>query len=388
MNALKRFGASLPAAFVATAVMGGLLAAPARAEWNRLGETHELGRGITPGIAVDASGTLHVVFMHDGAIFHRRATRGEAFGAAERVPVPEGSANYNSPHLVADARGTVHLVFARDVTGASKKAWYAAWRDGVWSPPFLALDLSGTGRRINYPRLAIAADGATAYVSGFAGGGSVVVRLGDLGGTPKITARTETRLWVAHPLVTTTGDVVMVGRAGASGHQLERYTRELVRVGEPLLLSRGTPSKTFEATAAVLDERDVVHAIGATGSPAQMLWYNSSARATAGKPVVLGPELGQHIGERSYPVLLRDAQGRLYVSYRDHATGEARLAILDTSGERFAEPVVVAPAITSRLRWNAHLAAAPGGGVHLVWDNDGRVYFRSVGTAAPPAVGR
>jgi hypothetical protein len=367
---------------ILAAMLGEIASTPARAEWNQLGETRELGAGVTPGIAVDTSGAVHVVFMHDGGIFHLRATRGGAFGAAEPVPVPEGPANYNSPHLVCDARGTLHVVFGRDVTGAARKAWYASWREGRWSRPVLVLDASGTERRINYPRLAISADGASAYVGGFAGGGSIVVRVDDLRGTPKIAARVETRLWVAHPLLTATGEVLLVGRAGASGHQLERYTSELVRVGEPLLLSRGTSTKTFEATAALVDERGVVHAVGATGSPTQVLWYNSSTRAAAGQPVIIGPELGHDIGERTYPVLLRDGRGRFYVSYRDHATGEARLTMLEARGDRFAEPVVVAPAITSRLRWNAHLAAAPGGGAYVVWDTEGRGYFRAVGEAA------
>jgi hypothetical protein len=367
---------------VIAAAFAGLLASPVRcAEWSRVGETRELGAGITPGIAVDAAGAIHVVFMHDGGIFHRRAARGEDFGAASALSLPEGRANYNSPHLVSDARGMLHLVFTRDVTGAAKKAWYAAWRNGRWSQPLLVLDHSMTGRRINYPRLVVASDGATAFVAGFAGGGSTVVRLDDLGVAPKVGARVDTPLWVAHPLIAENGEVFLVGRAGASGHKLERYSRELTRLGEPLLLSRGTPTKTGEATAAILDERGVVHTVGATGSPEAVLWYNTSERAAAGKSVVLGPALGEHTAEYAYPVLLRDGRGRLHVSYRDHTSGEAKLTVLEADGERFADPIVIAPAITKRLRWNAHLAAAPGGGVYVAWDAGGSVYVRAVGEA-------
>lgn len=320
--------------------------------------------------------------MHDGAIMHRRAERNGVFGAAETIPVPEGRANYNSPHLASDAEGTLHLVFGRDVTGSAKKAWYSTWRDGKWSTPLLVLDHSATGRRINYPRLAVADGGRTVFVGGFAGGGSTLVRIDRGSGAPTIGARVDTPLWVAHPLPTAAGEVIVVGRAGASGHKLERYTRDLVRSREPVLVSRGTPTKTFEPTAAIFDARGNVHIAGATGTPNQVLWYTTSERAAAGKPVVLGPELGHDIGERSYPVLACDARGRIHASYRDHASGESKLTVLEPGGERFARPVVVAPAITNRLRWNAHLAAAPGGGVYAVWDADGRVFFRAVGEAA------
>jgi hypothetical protein len=358
------------------------LAPTLRAAWNDLGPVRELGAGATPGIAVDPAGTVHVVFMHDGAILHRQAGRDAEFAAAERVPVPEGPAAYNSPHLVCDALGTLHLAFTRDVTGAGKKVWYAAHRDGKWTQPVLAIDHSTTERRANYPRLAVASNGATAYLSAFAGGGSTIVRLDHLTTAARETARVETPLWVAHPLLESSGDMLAVGRAGASGHKLQRYSPALEARGEPLLLSRGTPTKTFEATAAIIDERGIVHVAGLTQSPVSVLWYTTEKRARNGKAVVLGPEVGAHASERVYPVLLRDGRGRVTISYRDHATGESKLTIIDPDGERFATPIVIAPAITSRLRWNAHLAAAPDGGAFIVWDAEGRMFFRSVGEAA------
>lgn len=55
--------------------------------------------------------------------------------------------------------------------------------------------------------------------------------------------------------------------------------------------------------------------------------------------------------------------------------------MIDGRAKDFAKPVTIGPAITQRLRWNAHLAPAPDGGVHVVWDADGRVYLRTVGAA-------
>lgn len=111
-------------------------------------------------------------------------------------------------------------------------------------------------------------------------------------------------------------------------------------------------------------------------------WYTTNERAAAGRDVILGPEVGHEVSEFTFPVLLRDARGRIYLSYRNHATGESCLTVFDPNAERFAPPIVTAPAITRRLRWNAHLAVAPGGGAYVVWDSDGRVYFRAVGEAA------
>jgi hypothetical protein len=345
------------------------------------GVVRELGAGITPGICVDAHGAVHVVYMEGRTILYRRAD-GSAlrFGPPESVPVPEGPALYNSPHLVCDANGTLHLVFERDWTASSRKAWYSRRQHGRWSEPLLAIDRSGTERRVNYPRLAVAGD--TVFVGAFAGGGSVVAKLGNSNAKPTVTASVETPLWVAHPLLSPSGEILIVGRDGARGHKLVRYTPDLTAIGDPLLLSRGTPTKTFEPTAAMIDASGVVHVAGATGSPVEVLWYTTNERAAAGLPVILGPELGHGIKEFTYPVMIRDAKGRILVSFRDHATGAARLTMFDPQSEKFVEPITIAPATTRRLRWNPHLAAAPGGGVYVAWDTDGRVFVRAVGEAA------
>ena len=357
-----------------------LLAPGLRAAWNDLGPIRELGPGITPGIAVDPAGAIHVVFMHQGAIHYRRAETGQAFGAAESVPVPKEKANYSSPHLVSDASGALHLVFAHDFAANSKKAWYATRRNGKWSAPLLVFDNSAPDRRVNYPRLTT--NGATVYIGAFVAlRTSALAKVVNVSSTPAIARIVETPLWVAHPLWRD-DELWVVGRAGAAGHQLARYTLNLDPREEPMLLSQGTTTKTGEPTAAIIDESGVVHAAGSAGSPKQSLWYTTSERALAGKDVIVGPELGEDIKEHTFPVLMRDARGRIYVSFRDGTTGESRLAALLPGEERFAEPIAIGPSITKRLRWNAHLAAAPGGGAYVVWDAGERVYFRAVGEAA------
>jgi hypothetical protein len=349
------------------------------AGWSDLGETRELGTGITPGIAVDPAGTLHLVFMRDGAIHYRRAERNRPWSEAESIPAPVGRFNFSSPHLVSDATGALHLVFAHDFGGTSKRAWYATRQKGQWGTPVLVLDESAGERRVNYPR--VATDGTTAYVGGFVGGGSAIAQITNLSSTPTLLRKIETRLWVSHPLLHR-DELLAVGRAGAAGHRLERYTLDLVPRGETLHLSYGTSTKTGEPTAAIIDENGVIHTVGSAGSPRQMLWYTTSERARASLDVIVGPTLGEGIKEYTYPVILRDARRRLYVSFRDANTGETRLTVLQPGEEHFAEPITIGPAITKRLRWNAHLAAAPGGGAYIVWDAGERIYFRAVGEAA------
>ena len=89
--------------------------------------------------------------------------------------------------------------------------------------------------------------------------------------------------------------------------------------------------------------------------------------------------------------LLKEADGALSDIgkgvLRDADTGESRLTVLQPGEERFAKPITVGPAITKRLRWNAHLAAASEGGAYLVWDAGERIYFRAVGEAARGPMG-
>jgi hypothetical protein len=314
--------------------------------------------------------------MHEGAIHHHQQPAGGEFGPPDIVPAPEGSATYNSPHLVCDNRGTVHLVFERDFTKSSRKAWYTNRQNGVWNPPLLVIERPEADKRVNYPRLTL--DRGVVWVSAFVGGGSTAVKVIDLDTAPRVSGRLDTPLWVAH-VFPRGGDVAIVGRAGASGHKLERYNAALEPIGEPLLLSRGTPTKTFEPTTALADAAGVIHVVGVTAQPVQKLWYANERRAAEGLDVILGPEVGEHVGENTYPVMQHDRFSRLYVSYRDHATGAARLTLFDESAARFLPPVTIAPATTRRLRWNPHLAASPDGGVVVVWEDNGEVFVRTAG---------
>jgi hypothetical protein len=346
------------------------------AEWGARGEIHAIGAGITPGIASDERGGLHLVYMRGAEIFHRSGDAQGRWDAETRVPAPDGTGDYNSPHLVCDPAGTLHLVFTRGFTRHARVAWYTNRQAGAWRDPVVAIDQSDTGRRVNYPRLAVA--GTTVYIAAFAAEGSRVVRLLDVLSEPRVGGHIDTRLWVAHPLLR--GDeLLLVGRAGGQGHMLEPFSRQLAPTGEPLLLSRGTPKKTGEPTAAVIDRTGVIHAVGVTGGAPDRLWYANDRGARQGREAVLGPELGDYVDEYTYPVLQADARGRIYVAYRDHSTGEGRITVIDPATGQFAQPVTFAPALTRRLRWNAPLAAAAGGGVYVVWEADGRVYLRGIG---------
>ncbi len=338
------------------------------------GETLRIGSGITPGIATDDRGTVHVLTMHDGAIFHRQRPPGGEFGAAEALPLPEGKGNYNSPHAVCDARGTLHVVFGRDTTGTARKAWYTNRSGGVWRQPLLAIERTEPDRRVNYPRITL--DRGVAWVSAFTAFSSTIVKVVELETAPRVAARVDTSLWVAH--VFPRGDeLLVVGRARAAGHKLERYDAGLTRRGEALLLSRGTPTKTLEATAATMDSAGAIHVVGLAGAPAQRLWYTTDARAVAGQDVILGPAVGEKVSESTYPVIQHDRRGQLYVSYRDHASGEARLTAVEAKSGQFLPPVMIGPATPRRLRWNPHLAAAPEQGVLVVWENNGEIFLRS-----------
>ena len=62
------------------------------------------------------------------------------FGATEQNPVPEGAANYNSPHVVCDTDGDPHVVFERDWYPSRSKCWYSNRKGGSWKPPVLAFN--------------------------------------------------------------------------------------------------------------------------------------------------------------------------------------------------------------------------------------------------------
>jgi hypothetical protein len=364
---------------VVTAIAGIASAIPLDAGWSTLGEIEYIGTGITPGVAIDAAGEIHVVYMQGAGIWHRRGTHESRLGPPEHVPSPAGDGNYNSPHLVCDPSGIVHLVFTREFTGRAKTIWYTNRQGGRWRTPVIAIDHATTNRRTNYPRLAVI--GTTAYIAAFTGDGSTVVKLADVTTTPRVAATLDTRLWVAHPF-TRSDEVVLVGRGGGQGHMLQRHSRDLDPLGPVLLLSRETPKKTGEPTAACIDGRDVIHAAGVTGGAPEVLWYANDAGAAAGTAALLGPVVGDHVDEYTYPVLQADSRGNIFLAYRNHATGEGHLTLVDPVAGQFAPPVIFAPSMTRRLRWNAPLAAAPAGGVMAVWESGGRIYMRTIGLGA------
>ena len=349
--------------------------------WAALGETIALGAGTTPGVGTDWEGNVHVVFMRDGGILHRT----HVFGAAalspeEAVPLPEGPGPYNSPHVVCGANGVVHLVFVHDFAGKSRRSWYAQRRDGKWSAPLLVHDITEEDRRLNYPRLHVAGD--TAYVAGFVGGGSAVMKVVGLAGEPRVSGMITTKLWVVHPFVRS-DELLLAGRAGSHGHALETYSSNLEPRRPGFVLSRGALMKTGESTAAYMDRAGVIHVAGLTGGGEAIVWYNSDRRAEQEKDLLIGPDVGAWVAEYTYPSMTGDEHGRIFISFRHHTTGEGRLAMVEPQQATFSGAVTFAPEITKRLRWNAPLAAARGGGVWLAWESDGEAFLRFAGVGRP-----
>src|SRR5690606_9131762 len=129
----------------------------------------------------------------------------------------------------------LHVVFTNQFAKFARQTWYTNRRRGVWKTPLVVIDHTATERRTNYPRLATG--GTTAFVAAFAGGGSTLVKLVALATRPRVAAKIDTPLWVAHPLLAANGEVFVAGRRGASGHHLERYSSELVAIGAQTLLS-------------------------------------------------------------------------------------------------------------------------------------------------------
>ena len=352
--------------------------------WSALGTQQILGDGITPGVATDAQGNIHVVFMNNGAIRYRKAGVAGVFGAAESIPAPAGAANYNSPHVVCDADGDPHLVFERDWYPSASKCWYTNRKGGTWKPPVLVFN----GLLVLYARLAL--QGSNAFVvASTAEPAGTLARLSNLGGTPHVDLTAGTYLFAPYPVIDGAGKLFVAGRNSASGHYLQQYDRNLNAIGAGVKVSTGTPNKTGEPTAAVIDGTNLIHVIGncgATGIDPEStsdIWYNQSR--DGGAPIrgsVLGLTGPGWMGQVVYPHAALDAGGRIYLAYRNEATGEGEISTVN--GNQFAAPVTFAPAITDpntaeQRRWNCQLAPASGGGVYVTWDYGGKCYIRSVG---------
>src|SRR5205814_426159 len=114
-----------------------------------------------------------------------------------------------------------------------------------------------------------------------------LARLSNLSGTPRLDVTNGTYLFAPCPVIDTTGKLFVTGRNSGSGHYIQQYDRNLNAVGGGVKISTGTPNKTGEPTAAVIDGANVIHAIGncgATGIDPESssdIWYNKSQDGAA-----------------------------------------------------------------------------------------------------------
>ena len=367
--------------------------AAARADWDTLGTQQSLGAGITPGMATDSQGKIHLVYMTGGRIYYRLGTPAGVFGPTEEIPYPAGTGTgtYNSPHVIVDANDIPHVAFEKDFIGSSKKAWYTNRIGGTWKSPVTAIDMTGiTNGRVNYPRLAVSGD--YACVCSLVTDSSEICHgkiamLNNLASSPTVTHIRDTVYWQPDPVFTSQGYLYVTGRNGTLGHYIQRYDLDLNTVGSERKISIGTPSKTGESAAAVVDKNDVIHAAGVTWeSDQRLIWYNNTQRLDQGKSSICGllVPVGYELGERHYPTMTIDACGTVYVAYYDCETGGAKASIV--VGDSFATPVAFAPSMTVRLRWNPHMAPGLSGGVYAAWDdNNGEsMFLRSIGLVTTP----
>ena len=354
--------------------------------WSALGTQQTIGDGITPGLATDSLGNIHVVYMNGGAIYYRRANSSGVFGAVEQIPVPEGAANYNSPHVVCDTNGDPHVVFERDWYPSTSKCWYSNRKSGSWKTPVLAFN----GLLVMYSRLVLY--GSNAFVTASTGDpAGMLARFSNLSGIPHLDTTNGTYLFAPYPVIDSTGKLFVIGRNSAAGHYLQRYDLNLNVVGAGVKMSTGTPNKTGEPTAAMIDGANLIHAIGncgATGIDPESssdLWYNKSQDGSApAQGSILGLAGPGWMGQVVYPHSALDANGRIYLAYRNEATGEGKISIVNN--DQFAEPVTFTSAITDpntgeQRRWNCQVAPARAGGVYVAWDYAGRCYIRPVGVS-------
>ncbi len=356
--------------------------------WSTLGTQQTLGNGITPGVATDSRGNIYVVYMNNGAIYYNKANAAAVFGAAEQIPVPEGAGNYNSPHVVCDTNGDPHVVFEKDWYPSTSKCWYSNRIGGSWKPPILAFN----GLLVMYSRLVLS--GSNAFVAASTGTpAGLLARFSNLSGTPHLDLTNSTYLFAPYPVSDSSGKLFVIGRNSGSGHYLQQYDRNLIAVGGGVKMSTGTPNKTGEPTAAVIDGANLIHAIGncgATGIDPESssdLWYNKSQDGVASaQGSILGLPGPGWMGQVVYPHSTLDKNGRIYLAYRNEATGEGKISIV-TNGQ-FAEPITFTSAITDpntteQRRWNCQVASAAGGGVYVTWDYNGKCYIRAVGVTGP-----
>ncbi len=353
-----------------------------------LGAQQTLGDGIEPGIATDAQGSIHVVYMNNGTIWYRQGDPDAVFDAPELIPSPTtGPAQFNAPHVVCDGSNTPHVVFSDAFYPTPGNCWYTNRIGGSWKAPVSAFP----GVIVMYPRLALC--GSYAFVAASTGTPEgTIARLSNLGGTPHVDLTTGTYLLAPYPVVNCAASrLFVVGRNSGNGHYLQEYNFNLATVSSGQKMTNGTPNKTAEPTAAIIDSSNVVHAIGncgATGIDPETnseLWYNNTQRMGLGENAVLGlagvPGSGWW-GDNVYPHMVMDINGKIWLGFRDITTGEGKISSVSDAG--FTEPIVFTPVITDpnnpiRRRWNCQVAPAPTGGVYVTWDYGNQCYFRPAG---------
>jgi hypothetical protein len=352
-------------------------------EWNALGPVYEIDNGITPGIAMDAKGFLHLVYMNEGRIFYRRLSVDGNTTVREEIQPPVGPGDYNSPHLVIDKNDVPHVVFQKDYRGHSQRVWYTNRIGGSWKVPSTVISVSQG--RANYPRIALSH--SAAYIGAFTIHGDAdgtVVKVVDLDKNPTVHKTVGTNLWVPTPHIANTGNIFVVGRRAWEGHFVQEFDAGLEPLGEQRMLSSGTKLKTGEPLGTVIGRNDIVHAIGISGVPNAQgaldfdeMWYNNTDRTMGANSVITGISFSKPVHEYVYPVLAEDANGLIYLSYRNYDTNEGAITII--SGDGYSEPVVFAESVDLLMRWNPHIVAAPRGGVYAAWHADGTIFIRSIG---------
>jgi len=106
-----------------------------------------------PALAVDAGGTVHLVWEEGGELYHAYYTEGTVWSSPSRVATGE------EPALVSDGSGGLHLAFVNEF-GGNYEVYYCKRDSDGWSLP---RNVSGTSGGSFSPDLAVA-DGGDIHV--------------------------------------------------------------------------------------------------------------------------------------------------------------------------------------------------------------------------------
>jgi len=140
------------------------------------------GESREPDIAIDASGTVHVVWQdrgdvngkgNDADILHRTIDPNTgALGPVNVVTPDDPTLNLDdtAPSLAADPNGTMHLVWDQfDPTTNRHRVYYSTFKNNAWTMPILTSDPTTTGNS-ERPRIAVGADHCANVVWHHSGG--------------------------------------------------------------------------------------------------------------------------------------------------------------------------------------------------------------------------